>query len=187
MRFWAGLVLGVLLAAVPAASAHPESAAPLLDLRVLAAGHTPEPVVPGAPWSGWLTLRENANITAARFQVCRVGLACFAPPAPAELDGANGFRFNTTNLLVQGPEGRVQVEFQAGWRVGVKWFLTDAAGNTTELPHSACSSATGAACLEDAYLAFTIPEAVRGTPNLGPAALGLLIMALAMVARRMRG
>lgn len=138
-------------------------------------------------WSGWLQLRDDANVTSARFQVCRVGLACFAPPAPAEPDGANGFRFNTTNLLVQGPEGRVPVEFQAGWRVGVKWFLTDASGATSELPHSDCSSASGAACLEDAYLAFTIPASARGMPSVGPAAIGLAALALAMAVRRVRG
>lgn len=188
MGFWRGLILVVALVAIPTSSAHPESAAPMLDARVLAVGHEPEPVVPHTQWSGWLLLREDANITSAKFQVCRVGLACFAPPALAERDGSGGFRFNTSNLLVLGPEGRVPVDYQPGWRIGVKWYLTDAAGNTTELPHSpTCSSASGSACLEDAYLAFTIPETPRATPAPGAVALGLLALTVAGVLRRVRG
>lgn len=172
-----GLALAALLAVAPA-EAYPESAAPQLDERVLEAGHLPAVVEPHTQWQGFLRLRPGADVVAASYQICRVGSACFAPPAPAARDG-DTFRFDTNDYTALG----APIDYGAGWRIGVKWFLTDAAGNLTELPPAAgCGATSSADCLEREYLAFDIPAA-RGTPAPLPL-LALAVVALAAARRR---
>ena len=188
MRLRLLAILCAVAAALAApALAHSEAAAPSLDPRVEAAWHEPAVVEPHTQWQGFLQLRTGADVVSASYQICRVGLACFAPPAQAVRDVDGALRFDTTDYTVAGPDGARPVDYQAGWRVGVKWLLTDAGGNTTSLPPSAhCAADAGAECLEAEYLAFDIASpASRSTP-LGPLSL-LGVAAALMVARRTHG
>src|SRR5207249_4620623 len=100
--------------------AHAESEAPALRPDVLAAGHEPAVVPPHTQWRGFLQLRPGSNVTVAYYQICRVGAACFAPPAPAAR-GGDTFRFDTTDYTVNGRP----VDYQPGWRLGVVWRLNE--------------------------------------------------------------
>ncbi len=188
-----GILLGMALlaglAVAPAASAWSEGDAPSLDPRVLSAGHAPAIVTPHTQWTGVLRLKPGSDVASAAYQVCRVGVACFAPPAPARRVDATTFRFDTANYTVAGPDGARPVDYLAGWRLGVKWFLTDAAGNTTELPRDAgCGTTSDVGCLERNYIAFDMPAATRGTP--APTTLSALLVLVGVVlasARRRHG
>ncbi len=165
--------VGLTLLALPAAG-YAESEAPALRPDVLAAGHAPEIVAPHTQWSGTLSFRPGSNVTAASYQICRVGMACFAPPAVAQRDG-DTFRFHTSNYTVAGKP----VDYQAGWRVGVKWILTEgepdgAPGGTRVMAFPsglspddpACAGeAQAMECQESHYVAFNVAGDARGTPG----------------------
>jgi len=183
-----GLVVGALLAlaAVAApAGAYPESAAPSLRPDVLRAGHAPEVVAPHTQWQGFLELRPDSNVTAAFYQVCRVGQACFAPPAPATDVGDRSFRFDTSQYLANGRP----VDYQPGWRLGVTWLLEERLPNgttqTTRFPVGPdvlapdCQGEAALACAEAHYLAFDLPADDRPSPSLP---LPTVLLALALVA-----
>lgn len=181
LGFLAAAALALALS-VPAA-AHPESAAPSLRPDVVRAGHEPEAVQPHTQWKGFLELRPDTNVTAAYYQVCRVGDACFAPPAPAERHGS-AFRFDTSDYLANGRP----VDYEAGWRLGVTWLLEERLPNGTvqsvrfpagpDVLSPDCQGDAALACAEAHYLAFDIPAETRGSPGL-PAALAPIPLALA--------
>jgi hypothetical protein len=177
-RSWAPVLAAFLaVAAAPGASGHDEAQAPALDPRIAMTWHEPASVPPGTQWEGFLRLAPGHNVTAAYYQVCRVGQTCFAPPTPAEAVGNDTFAFDTTDYTVGGEP----VEYQAGWRLGVKWCLQaaqDEAGDCTWVP------AQDSPAPEDHYFVFQ----VQGQPGNSAAApslplLGLMLLALA-VARR---
>lgn len=174
-------VLLLLAVAVPAA-AHPESAAAQLDARVAAAWHQPDPVVPGEQWSGYLRLHDGVAVGNVSYQVCNVADGvCFSYPHPAADLGNGTYRFHTSDYLTNLGQ---PVRWEAGWRVGVRWFLADpdGSGNGTWVPPQQSVGAP----IEDSYLAFDIPgEAERGAP--GPAMMvPLLALAAALAWTRAR-
>ncbi|MES2154337.1 MAG: hypothetical protein V4510_04305 [bacterium] len=178
----------VMLVVWAPAAAHDEAEAPTLRPDVLSAGHEPALVAPHTHWSGWLTMRPGSNVTAAAFQICRVGASCFAPPMPAVRDG-DTFRFNTSSYLAGGHP----VDFQPGWHLGVEWVLTEGAGasaRTALFPDGpaaddpACAGSAAFACQEQHYLAFRVVDESHGTPA---APLAVLIVALSLLSWRRRG
>lgn len=182
------LALAALVLVVPAA-AHNEADAVLLRPDVVAAGHDPAAVQPHTQWSGWLQLAPGSNVTAASYQICRVGSACFAPPAPATRDG-DVFRFNTTAYLANGQP----IDFQPGWRIGVQWVLTEGSGPAARAvlfpeglsaTDASCQGAAALACQESHYLAFSLPAALS-TPGVG-LAMVLAFVAAAATRRRRHG
>ncbi len=182
-----GLLVAALLAlaliAAPA-GAHPESAAPSLRPDVLRAGHLPEVVAPHTQWQGFLDLRPDTKVTAAYYQVCRVGQACFAPPAPAQSVGNGSFRFDTSQYLANGRP----VDYQPGWRLGVTWLLEETLPNGTtqavrfpvgpDVLAPECQGDAALSCAEAHYLAFDLPAEERSSPDL-PIPAGVLALALA--------
>jgi hypothetical protein len=177
------------LAVLPApAAAHPESAAPSLRPDVVRAGHEPDVVQPHTQWQGFLEMAPDSNVTAAYYQVCRVGQACFAPPTPAEKVGTT-FRFDTSGYLANGRP----VDYEAGWRLGVTWILEERLANGTtsavrfplgpDVESPACQGDAALGCAEAHYLAFDIPAEERGSPSV-PA--GLVLAALAVFAAAAR-
>lgn len=178
----AALALLAVAALAPVALAHPESAAPGLDARVLAAWHEPEPVSPGQQWLGYLRLRPEAAAALGNvsYQVCNVADGvCFSYPHPATPLGNGTYRFDTAHYLTNSGQ---PVAWEAGWRVGVRWFLADMDGNGTWLPPQGAGQA-----IEDSYLAFDIPDgAPRGAPAPTAPLLALGLLMGAGVARRGR-
>ena len=184
----AAAALAALLLATPAL-AHPESAAPSLRPDVVRAGHLPETVQPHTQWEGFLELEPGTNVTAAYYQVCRVGEACFAPPTEAmETDAygeGRGFRFDTSTYLANGQP----VDYEAGWRIGVTWVLEERLANGTtqmvrfpagpDVLSPECQGEAALACAEAHYLAFDIPGGERGSPS---ASLLPVLAALAFAA-----
>ena len=171
----------------PPSAAHPEAAAPTLRADVVRAGHEPEVVEPHTQWRGFLELQAGTNVTAAFYQVCRVGQACFAPPAPATDVGDRSFRFDTSQYLANGRP----VDYQPGWRLGVTWLLEERLPNgttqTTRFPVGPdvlapdCQGEAALACAEAHYLAFDLPADDRPSPGL-PVPTVLLALALVAVA-----
>lgn len=185
--------LAALLAVAAPSGAHPESAAPSLRPDVVRAGHDPEVVEPHTQWQGFLELREDTNVTAAYYQVCRVGQACFAPPTPADrlhrdLASTVTFRFDTSTYLANGQP----VDYEPGWRIGVKWILEERAddGSTRvayfpdgpEVESPACQGDAAMACAEAHYLAFDIRDGDRGSPSPSPLSVLLAISVAAVAA-----
>lgn len=172
----AALVL--LLVAVSHATAHPESAASSLDARVVRAWHDPEPVVAGQQWHGFLQLAPGTRVGNVSYQVCNVADGvCFSFPHPATPLGNGTYSFDTAHYTTNLGQ---PVNWEAGWRVGVRWFLADAdgSGNGTWVPPQ------GGARIEDGYLAFDIPgEPAKGAPA---PAFALLAAALLLAAARRR-
>lgn len=162
----------MLLALAASTAAHPESAAPSLDSRVLFAGHTPEPVMPGTQWVGQLQLRPDANVSSVGYQVCNVSDGvCFAPLHPARDLGNGSYEFDTSDYLGNGGQ---PVQWEAGWRVGVRWFLRDAAGNGTWVPPQEGDT------IESHYLAFDIPQSKSESAPAAPwtwLALAIVVLA----------
>lgn len=172
---WA-LVAVLLLA--PAAAALPEGDAASAHPDVVRAWHEPEPVQPGSQWSGFLQLRPGHGAANVSYQVCDVADGvCFSFPHPAADVGNGTFRFDTADYLANGRP----VRWEAGWRVGVRWFLAGPDGNGTWVPR-APPSPTEVVPIEDLYLTFDIPGGgARGSP-----APGLVIAALAIAAAALR-
>lgn len=186
-----GLLALLVLAAAPA-SAHPESAAPSLRPDVVRAGHEPEVVLPHTQWRGFLELEPGSNVTAAYYQVCRVGQACFAPPTPADRIANATFGFDTADYLANGEP----VDYEAGWRIGVTWVLEERLSNGTtrlvrfpvgpDVLSPECQGDAAAACAEAHYLAFDIPAEERESPAVAAFPIGALLAAFAFVAARRR-
>jgi hypothetical protein len=173
------------LQAVPSAAAYDESEAPSLRPDVLRVWHEPEAPQPHTQWRGFLQMRPSSNVTEAHYQVCRVGQACFAPPTPAGRLDDGTFAFDTSGYLANGRP----VDYQAGWRLGVKWFLTEP-NATAEFPKGPdlaspeCAGDAAMRCSESHYFVFTMGgEAGRPAPGPGLAALAL-VPAAALLRRR---
>jgi hypothetical protein len=147
-------------------------------------GHEPETPAPHTQWEGFLGLRPGSNVTAADYQVCRVGQACFAPPTLAEGPVDGTFRFDTSGYRANGQA----VDYQAGWRLGVKWFLYEMPDNGTsrtvefptgpDLSSPECAGDAAMACSEQHYFVFTM-GAPTGKPSPG---MGLSVALLAVAA-----
>ena len=183
------LALALAAALAPSAGGHPESAAPSLRPDVLAAWHDPPAVEARTQWHGYLQLAPHSNVTAAAYQICRVGLACFAPPTPAQDMGNGTWGFDTTDYTVNGRP----VEYGAGWRLGVKWWLTEARadGNVTvQFPQGPdplspqCDGDAALACAEEHYLAFDVARAPKGSPAPALALMACALLAVALARRR---
>lgn len=185
------VALAVLALVAGPAAAHPESAAPSLRGDVLRAGHLPEVVPPHSQWIGFLDLHPDSNVTAAYYQVCRVGQACFAPPAPAEAVGDKSFRFDTSEYLANGRP----VDYEPGWRLGVTWLLEERLPNGTtqtvrfpvgpDVLAPECQGEAALPCAEAHYLAFDLPAADRSSPAL-PVPIALLAIAMTAFAAARR-
>jgi hypothetical protein len=187
------VALLLLLALAPVAAAYDEQDAGLLRPDVARAGHTPETVQPHTQWHGFLVLRPGHAVVSAQYQICRVGQACFAPPAPAAREGNDTFTFSTAAYLANGKP----VDYQAGWRIGVQWILTErnATGGTRQaaFPEGpgptdpACAGDQQAlACQERHYLAFEMPPAPKAAPAPALPLLALLLLGLGAVGRSRR-
>lgn len=175
-----------------AASAYAESEAPSLRADVVRAGHEPAPLPPHVQWTGFLELAESSNVTAAWYQVCRVGDACFAPPTPAMREGSR-FSFNTSGYLANGRP----VDYEPGWRLGVTWLLeetTPDGGNRTvrfpegpDLASEECFGDAALGCSELHYLVFEVAGDGQGRGASAPPAVGMAVaLALAAAIRRLR-
>lgn len=183
MRGAAAIV--VLLAVAVPAAAVPEGDAGRVWLEqngrpgIVAAGHTPESVQAGTQWEGYLVLADNVTFESVRFQICRVGLTCFAPPTPAEQADARTWRFNTTDYRASG--SGALIDWGAGWHVGVRYVIEDRLANgtlrTTVFPESDDLTAAGA---ELHYLTLDIEGQVEKRAPTVPAAI--LVLGLACMA-----
>lgn len=183
------LVLAVMIA-VPTASAVEEADAPAVWQEQLGtdwlveSGHTPERPEPGSQWEGHLSFSEGHNITEARYQICRVGEACFAAPTLAHQDG-DTFHFDTAEY--HDPVYDEPVHYEGGWRIGVQWVFT--MEGTEEqilfpegIPFDDPQCETDwLACSETHYLAFDMAEAQESEaiPGVGAALLVALVAASA--------
>lgn len=190
----AAAVLLLLVALVPLAAAHAESEAPSMRPDVARVWHEPETPAPHTQWDGFLQLRSGSNVTAANYQVCRVGQACFAPPTLAEGPTNGTFRFDTSGYRANGQA----IDYQAGWRLGVKWFLYEMSGNGTnmtsrtvefpsgpDLSSPECAGDAAMACSEQHYFVFTMgAPAAKPSPGMGLAALCGLLAAAAFARQR---
>lgn len=187
LRGWVILaVLTSVAMAIPAA-AVPESEAGRLWLAqngrpgVLAAGHDPAEVVPGSQWGGFLILDHNVTFERVLFQICLVGMTCFAPPTPAHQADNRTWRFNTT--AYRAPGTNALIDWEAGWHVGVRYVIEDRLANgtlrTTVFPVSDDLTAAGA---EAHYLTFYIPD----SPARGASALPLLAILAALLLAAVR-
>lgn len=179
------LVVAALVGA-PAVAAHDEAAAPSLRPDVLRAWHEPAIVEPHTQWRGFLAFTPTSNVTAASYQICQVGRTCFAPPAPATDLGNGTFAFDTRDYTVAGRP----VDYEAGWRLGVKWFLAEQGANSIiefpggpDLASPACAGDASLACSEAHYLSFDMPRASKPAP-LGPLPLAGLVLLAVLLARR---
>lgn len=178
------LVAALLLACMAsAASAHPEEDAPDLHPDVVRAWHEPEVVEPGTQWSGFLQLRAGHDVGKVWYQVCDAGDGvCFAPLHAAQGLANDTYRFDTVDYLANGRP----VDWQPGWRVGVRWFLA-----ATEAPDSngtwvpmAPADPNEAVAIEDLYLTFDIPgDGARRAPAPSIAWTSLALAALALQRR----
>jgi hypothetical protein len=183
------ILLAVLLALAMPAAAYDEADAGLLrpDM-VLSAGHLPTRVPAHTQWQGILTLRPGNHVLSAQYQVCRVGQACFAPPAPAQRHG-DTFVFDTANYTAGGRS----VDYQAGWRIGVQWLLTEDAGmnetRTETFPEGRDLSGAGCAadplgCQETHYIAFDMEPAAHAAPGAAVLPVAALLLGAAGARRR---
>lgn len=187
----AALLLGaLLLAAAPAAAVDESEAASLRD-DVLWTWHEPEVPQPHAQWHGFIQLHPATDVVAVHYQVCRVGQACFAPPTAAKAQGEQVYAFDTSDYKANGQP----VDYQAGWRLGVKWFLDEQRENGTvvtaefpsgpDLSSPECAGDAAMACSERHYFVFTMGGPTgKPSPGMGlPALLVLLAVALALASR----
>jgi hypothetical protein len=171
---WAFLALLLLALAtlVPSAAAVAEAEASSTHPDVLRAWHEPADVVPGTQWHGYLQLRPEASPAQVGYQICNAGDGyCFAPTHDATSLGNGTYRFDTEDYLASNGK---PVDWQAGWRIGVRWFLADAQGNGTWVPR-APPSPTEQVPIEDLYLTFAVP----GEPGRGAAGTGFPFLATA--------
>lgn len=173
-----------LLALAPAVTAHSESAAPLLRPDVVRVWHDPAQVVSGEAWHGYLQLAPDSNVSAAYFQVCRVGQACFNPPTPAHRLENGTYTFSSADI----GEG---VDLASGWHVGVRWWLDERNGTrltSARFPVETPCDETSLECSESHYFSFDVAEAPKHAflPGVGllPLATALAAVALAARARR---
>lgn len=173
--------LAVLLLVAAPAAAVPEQDAAAASPLVLRAWHEPAEVVPGQQWHGFLQLAPGPVPARVGYQVCNAGDGyCFAPTHDAQQSPNNTYRFDTTDYLAS--DGR-PVDWQAGWRVGVRWFLADESGNGTWIPRAPPGPAEEVA-IEDLYLTFDIPGGqANGAPSVASPLL-LAGLALAALLRR---
>ena len=171
--------LALLALALPAV-AYSETAAPTLRPDVVRVWHDPEHVVSGEPWHGFLQLAPGTNVSAAYFQVCRVGQACFNPPTPARLLGNGTYTFNSDEI----GEG---VDLDSGWHVGVRWWLDERNGtrlSSARFPVEVPCDESSLECSESHYFSFDVAEAPKRAflPGLGLTPIVLSLGAVALVA-----
>lgn len=171
-------VAAALLALAAAAAAHPEADAPSLHPDVVRAWHEPEPVAAGQQWRGYLQLRPGHGAANVSYQVCNVADGvCFSFPHPARDAGNGTYAFDTADYLANGRP----VDWEAGWEVGVRWFLAGAgpAGNGTWVPPQ------DGPAIASHYLTFHIPGGGRnGAPGWEAGALALAVLACAALRGR---
>lgn len=179
MRTWVCLLS--LLTVLPTAMAYPESDAALVRLKetgkddVLRVWHEPQIVEPGTQWRGYIQFAERHGIQSVRYQICRVGSSCFAPPTLADRLNETTWTFHTQDYRQAG-NGQ-PVSWEAGWRLGMRFVInetTPEGAMETSLPEGLERPDD----LEYHYLAFDMPPAGgRAAPGsgllLGLAALGL--------------
>lgn len=180
-------VLAVLLVSV--AQAYPESEASVV--RVSEGGpddvervwHEPPLVQPGTQWQGYIRFKANHTVEQVKVQICDVGRVCFAPPIPIHLmpDGRT-WTFNTTEY--RDTLSRRPIEYEAGWRLGMQFILSERLANGTLLDTRLPEGLENPENLEFHYLAFDMPPATeKNAPGLGVPAL-VFVVALAVGLRR---
>lgn len=165
------LVAALLLLAVPVA-AYEEAEAPSVDARIALVGHAPETVTPGTQWEGTIQFVPGHNVTAVRYQICKVGLSCFAGPTLAEQVNATTWRFDTNDYTVLGRliDWGINEPGESGdWRVGVQYVLYTQGDDIDDpfggelVPHGVdvtspeCDAMGWQACAETHYFAFDMP------------------------------
>lgn len=178
------------LVAAPA-SAFEESEAPAVRIEqfgrddVVRVWHEPQPPQPGTQWRGWIEFAHNHGVNSVSFQICRVGIACFAPPQPMQREGLNVWTFDTAQYIVPG--AGVPVTWEAGWRIGVRFVINETLADESYL-ESYFPKPSDAGVLEDDYFAFNMPAAeARDTdgPTSAPLlAVGLLLLVVFALRRR---
>lgn len=180
------LALLAALVLAPLAGAVPEAQAPGTHADVLRAWHEPAEVEPGQQWHGYLQLRPGAAPAWVGYQICNAGDGyCFAPTHDATSLGNGTYRFDTQDYQVSDGQGGMRpVAWQAGWTVGVRWFLADGSGNGTWVPR-APPAPTEQVAIADLYLTFQVPATGRqGAPASPPTLLAMALLAVAAVRRR---
>lgn len=191
-----GLVLVAALLLLPAASAYPESAAPSLDERIVRVWHEPEVPAPGTQWQGFMELAPGHNVSQVKYQICRVGQNCFAPPTPAQDMGDNVWRFDTNDYrdpIVGEPIhwGEDVNGDGSEWLVGVQYFLVDPdheAGKPVpeglEIPSEECDAVSWEECSATHYFVFAMPAETSSGEQAPALPVAFLLIALAFLARR---
>ncbi len=189
----------LVLLLIPMAGAWAEADAPALDPRVAEVGHSPEVPAPGTQWTGTIRFHEGHNITAVRYQICNVGTACFAGPTLAEQVDANTWRFDTSDY---GPGGQAVEwgiyypgESSEDWLVGVKYLLFTGGDGTEyeaaepfpqglDYESDECASMAWVDCDATHYITFPMPTAAAPGQDAPGLPVMLLVLALAVLARR---
>ncbi len=183
----AATLLALLL--VNAAQAYPESDAPAVRVKeggpddVERVWHEPVVVQPGTQWQGYIQFRANHSVEKVKVQICDVGRVCFAPPIPIQaMPDGRTWTFNTTDYR-DTLSGR-PIEYEAGWRLGMQFILSERLANGTTFDKAFPSGAESSDDLEYHYLAFDMPVAqARKAPGWGIETVALLGL-LAVLRRR---
>ncbi len=166
------------------AAAFEESAAS--NVRKLESGredvvrvwHEPASPEAGTQWRGGIEFRPGHAIGDVKFQICRVGVACFAPPTDAQESGPDAWTFNTAAYVVPGA-GR-PVTWEAGWRIGVRFVINETLVDGRPTEHF-FPAASDSGVLEDDYFAFNMaaaPQKATPAPAFPSFAIGLLVSLL---------
>ena len=200
MKARLGLALVLLLAAP--VHAYEESQGAEVDARIASVSHTPAHVEPGTQWQGEIQFVPGHNITAVRYQICKVGLSCFAGPTLANQVDETTWRFDTTDYTVLGrliDWGINDEPGQGDWRVGVQYVLYTDGDDSSDpfggqlVPHGvdvtsdACDAMGWQACAETHYFAFNMEgrdPPTADAPGLAVPAVALLLLAVAMRSRK---
>lgn len=143
---------------------------------VVAAGHLPTTVSEGEQFQGFIHFTAEVNATDVRYQICRVGEACFAPPTPATKMGDGNWTFDTNDY--RDPVFGEPVHYKAGWRVGVQYLLNVDGHNVTfpeGLSHEhPLAREDPVAWAETHYLAFNVASDAPTAPVPGPGPVMLI-------------
>lgn len=185
---------------VPMAMAVPEADAPQIDSRIAEVWHTPDVPAPGTQWQGGIRLNEGHNVTEVRYQICRVGQSCFAPPTPASTVDGLTWSFDTAEYREPVQNRTVEWginqphEGASDWDIGVQYFFItdDSKAGGEPIPHGDGDLPPDDCTSEECYLAwsashyfvFTMPGTVAASDEGAPMPLAWLLIGLIIAARK---
>lgn len=190
MRIWPLTVLAVMVLGALPAGAYNESEAAQVRLMedhrsdVVRVWHEPPTVQPGTQWRGFIQFSVGNAMENVSYQICRVGFSCFAPPTPADRLNATTWTFDTNRYL--SASSRQPVSWEAGWRVGMRFVLSERLPNGTLASDGFPKGLANDTNLEYHYLAFDMPPAPpkRGVPGPSLTVAGASIAVAGLLARR---